>query len=219
MRFSSRFSKASGNQEVILDDAPKATRIGFTKGILSEFVGSSGYNMPRSKPLDTNEIHEKFCALIRDEADPWDYDNDSPWAALTSHLKECTWLEFYDFVELLGKLLLDSDDPFSSAQNHLFATYQNSLNTLLEEDSIGWSLDAASELHRQIPKALSQRLSSVGALVADKFGPAREHYQKSLNYLYKYPADEANAVKEMISALEMRSKNHCSWNIYFRRCH
>lgn len=206
MRFSARYQSDNQNPNLILEDAPRPTRIGYIKGILGSFVGDRktyrGHNN-RSEPLDTSETHEKFIALIRDEADPWDYDNQSSWSALVEHLKSCTWLEFYDFVELLGRLLLEvDDDPFASGKTTHFKSYQSKVNALLAEDRIGWSLNETSTLTRQIPESLSKRIKATERQLVDGFEAARVHYQKAQNFIYSYPIDEANCVKEIVSALE-----------------
>lgn len=206
MRFSARYQSDSQNPNLILEDAPRPTRIGFIKGILGEFVGdrksNGGYNS-RSQPLDTSEMHEKFIALIRDESDPWDYDDQSSWSALAEHLKSCTWLEFYDFVELLGRLLLEfDDDPFTSIKTSHFKNYQSKVNGLLAEDRVGWSLNETSILIRQIPESLSKRIKVTEHQLEDGFEAARIHYQKAQSFIYSYPIDEANCVKEIVSALE-----------------
>lgn len=206
MRFSARYQSDKQNQDLILEDAPRPTRIGYIKGILGSFFGDrktyGGYNN-RSEPLDTLETHEKFIALIRDESDPWDYDNQSSWSALVEHLKSCIWLEFYDFVELVGRLLLEvDDDPFASGKTSHFKSYQSKVNALLAEDRIGWSLNEVSSLTRQIPESLSKRIKATERQLADGFEAARIHYQKAQNFIYSHPIDEANCVKEIVSALE-----------------
>jgi hypothetical protein len=40
------------------------------------------------------------------------------------------------------------------------------------------------------------------ALLTDRFDTARAHYQKALTYLHQHPIDEANSIKEIVSALE-----------------
>lgn len=115
MRFSARFEASKGKRSQILEDAPRPTRIGFLKGVLGNFVGTDGtYRSPRKQPLETGEVHASFIALIQDEADPWDYDTESQWVALSNHLKQCAWGEFYDFIEHLGKLLIkkEAEGPF-----------------------------------------------------------------------------------------------------------
>lgn len=79
---------------------PKATRVGFYKGVLNQFIVTLG-RIPRPEPLDCHELHEKFCTLIRDESDPWDYSQESSWNGITYHLKDVSWQEFFDFVELV----------------------------------------------------------------------------------------------------------------------
>jgi hypothetical protein len=207
MRFSSRFSAPNrGENSIVLEDAPRPTRIGFIKGIMGEFVGEQQRYHPREQPLDVYETHQAFIALIRDEADPWDYSHESSTSALISHLKICSWLEFYDFVELVGSLLqnLEFEDPFSN-KNH-FVSYQSKVNALLQEDNIGWNLNEKSELVRQIPNTLASRVKNTEESLKDRFATARVHYQKAVTYLYKYPIDEANSIKEIVSALESVSK-------------
>lgn len=84
----------------------------------------------------------------------------------------------------------------------MFKAYQTRLNALFEEDGIGWSLNDASELYRQIPKALAQRVKATALALAGRYDAARGHFKKAQTYLYQHPIDEANAVKEMVSALE-----------------
>ncbi len=207
MRFSARYRATASNHVLVLEDAPRPTRIGFIKGILGDFVGNQSHYNKVTEPLETSEVHQKFIALIRDEADPWNYDNESSWGALTEHLKCCTWLEFYDFVELVGNLLTEVDqDPFSERKQGYFKQYQAKLNALLEEDGIGWSLNEDSELTRQIPKSLSDRVGSTEKQLANKYDAARIHYKKAIKYLYQHPIDEANCIKEIVSALESVSR-------------
>lgn len=207
MRFSARLEASKGKRALVLEDAPRPTRIGFIKGVLGAFVGTDGgYRHPRKEPLDITETHRAFVALIRDEADPWDYDDQSAWGALTHHLKECAWAEFYDFVELLGALLIkkEADGPFDEPE--YFKQYQTKVNALFQEDGIGWSLSDKAELYRQVPKSLAKRVTESEALLADRFDTARIHYQKALQYLHQHPIDEANSIKEIVSALESVSR-------------
>ena len=205
MKFSSRIRASESSRELVFDDAPKSTRVGFYKGILSHFIVSSG-RLPRPEPLDCYELHEKFCALIRDESDPWDYSQESNWDGLTYHLKEVSWMEFFDFVELVGKeLILKGDDPFQ-VETYSFESYQSKVNALFEEDLIGWRLDSNAELTRNIPQTLTSRVKSTKELIDNSFEPAREHYKKAVQYLYKHPIDPANSIKEIVSALESIGK-------------
>lgn len=202
MRFSARLEASKGPRALVLEDAPRKTRIGYIRGILSEFVGSGGRYSPRTEPLDTQETHQAFIALIRDEADPWDYDNNNEWTALTDHPKGCDWTEFYDFVELLGKLLQKKEDERPFDESGFFKSYSTKLNALFQEDGIGWSLGEKSELSRQTPRMLGTRAASAAAALKDEFEPARAHYQKATTYLYQHPIDEANSIKDIISAVE-----------------
>jgi hypothetical protein len=202
MRFSKRYEASKGNRAPVLEDAPRPTRIGFIKGILVSLVGDNETYGSRKEPLETTDVHRSFIALIRDEADTWDYDQQSAWAAITHHLKQCDWTEFFDFVELLGTLLIkkEADGPFDDPEH--FKEYQTAVNALFHEDGIGWTLSDKSELYRQVPKALARRIAGSESLLVDKFNAARVHYQKALTYLHQHPIDEANSIKEIVSALE-----------------
>uniref|UniRef100_UPI0003B77D2F hypothetical protein n=1 Tax=Halopseudomonas pelagia TaxID=553151 RepID=UPI0003B77D2F len=87
-----------------------------------------------------------------------------------------------------------------------FTDYQAKINALLQEDRIGWRLNDKSELHRQNPKAIADRIASTEGLLSDGFASARTHYQKSYQYLYQHPIDEANSIKEIVSAVESIAK-------------
>ena len=203
MRFSSRLTASQSPRSLVFEDAPRKTRIGYIKAVLPEFVGTSTRSYgQRAQPLDPYDTHQKFIALIRDESEPWDYDRESPMAALTEHLKGCEWPEFYDFIELLGQLLMKKDDevPFGDAE--YFAAYARKVNALLNEDGIGWNLNDKAELTRHIPSLVAARAEAARDALKDKFAPARVHYQKATDYLYRRPIDEANSIKEIVSAVE-----------------
>lgn len=207
MRFSARLEASKGKRPHVLEDAPRPTRIGFIKGVLGQFVGTNaGYGRRRKQPLDTGEVHSAFVALIRAESDPWDYDNESPWAAITHHLKECPWDEFYDFVELLGALLIkkEAEGPFDDPE--YFKPYQTQVNNLFQEDGIGWSLNDTSQLYRQVPKSLAKRIEATGSSLGARFDTARVHFQKAQAYIHQHPIDEAHSIKEIVSAIESVSK-------------
>lgn len=206
MRFSARIAASKGPRTLVYEDAPRAMRIGFLKGVLPQFVGSqSGYS-PKTHPLDTQDTHNSFCALIRDESDPWDYDQESSWSALSAHLKGCVWAEFYDFVELVGKLLVKKNDEIPFGTDRDFKDYQKKLNELFQEDGIGWSLNDSSELHRQVHPSVAKRMQSAKQALTSQFQGARLHYQKAETYLYQHPIDEANSIKEIVSAVESVAK-------------
>nr|MDP2192629.1 hypothetical protein [Rhodoferax sp.] len=203
MRFSSRLAANKAPRALIFEDAPRKTRIGYLKSVLPEFVGTTtrGYGQ-RTQPLDPHETHEKFIALIRDEAETWDYDRESSMSALTEHLKGCEWPEFYDFIELVGQLLKKKDDEVPFGDTEYFEAYTKKVNALLQEDGIGWNLNDKSELTRQIPRPVAKRAEAARDALKDKFAPARVHYQKATDYLYRHPIDEANSIKEIVSAVE-----------------
>lgn len=202
MRFSARLA-ANSKRLLVLEDAPRPLRVGYIKGVLGKFVGETNYiRQRREQPLDTRETHLAFIALIREEADPWDFDNESTWGALSHHLKDCNWSEFYDFVELVGSLLLEKDDEIPFDETCDFKNYQSQVNALLAEDGIGWTLNEKSELVRAHPKVLADGLAAAQQKLGSKFEQARAHYLKAAHYLHRHPIDEANSIKEIVSAVE-----------------
>ena len=203
MRFSSRLAANKAPRTLIFEDAPRKTRVGYLKSVLPDFVGIArrGYGQ-RAQPLDPQETHEKFIALIRDESDPWDYDHESSLGALNEHVKGCEWPEFYDFVELMGQLLKKKDEDVPFGDTEYIESYSQKVNALLQEDGIGWALNEKAELTRQMPRPVAKRAEAASEALKDKFAPARVHYQKATDYLYRHPIDEANSIKEIVSAVE-----------------
>lgn len=206
MKFSSRMQASAGTRDAIYDDAPKPTRVGFYKGVLSHFTSTGSGFRPQAQPLECYELHETFCALIREESEPWEYSQDNAWDGLIYHLREVSWMEFFDFVELVGKELLKKGDSPFQTEKYSYESYRSKVNALFEEDMIGWRLDVNAELTRSIPQALISRVESTKKVVKNSFEPAREHYRKAVQYLYQHPIDPANSVKEIVSALESIGK-------------
>lgn len=206
MRFSSRLSTKE-RREPIIDDAPRELRIGYIKQFLGDFVGEpQGRSQSRHQPLECREVHTKFIALIREEMEPWDFEGGSSWDQLKDHLKNCSWTDFFDFVEMIGKLLIEADDeiPFESGME--FSDYRQKVNELFMEDGIGWNLNEKSELQRHYSKAIAEKIKATEAIISDEFSSTRIHYLKASQYLHRHPIDEANCIKEIISAIESTAK-------------
>lgn len=202
MRFSARLAASKGQAALIVDDAPRATRIGYIRGVLANFIRDARSYRSNQEPLDAHETHDAWCALIRDEADPWDYDTNSSWIGLTDHIKACEWPQFYDLVELVGRLLMKKDDDTPFDDPGYFSAYRTQVNALLLEDNIGWSLNSEALLVRQVPNQLAKRAAAVEHSLVDRYATARVHYSKAVQYLVQHPVDIANSIKEMISAIE-----------------
>jgi len=203
MRFSARLKAKQNNQPLIFDDVPRITRIGFIKQVMPDFIGDAigSYGQVKT-PLSSLETHEKFIALIREESDPWDFDPQSSIGALIEHLKCCEWANFFDFVELIHKLLIACDEMVPFGEGDHADNYKNKVNSLFEEDGIGWRLSDNSELFKQMPRVTKHSSDAAQKLLQDKFFPARIHFKKAETYLYRYPTDQANSIKEIISAIE-----------------
>ncbi|WP_153066210.1 MULTISPECIES: AbiJ-NTD4 domain-containing protein [Xanthomonas] len=202
-RFSARLEKRG---PLIFDDAPAPLRIGYIKLLLPTYVGESqSTRIARREPLGINEVHELFLARCRIDGYPHEWGGSSSWEALTTHLKSSYWAQFFDFVELLAEMLIEENDriPFDSPAN--FDDYRVRINNLMDEENIGWKMDAHGELKRKI-RAMDRSISSAEAALDSRFKSAREHYRRSMSYLLSHPIDEANSVREIISALESVAK-------------
>jgi hypothetical protein len=53
---------------------------------------------------------------------------------------------------------------------------------------------------------LAESLARVETKLGERFENARLHYQKATNYLHRHPIDEANSIKEIISAVESAAR-------------
>ncbi|WP_285446325.1 hypothetical protein [Xanthomonas sp. fls2-241-TYG-148] len=202
-RFSARLENRG---PLIFDDAPATLRIGYIKLLLPTYVGESrSTRLARREPLGIDEVHELFLARCRIDGDPHEWGESSSWEALTTHLKSSCWAQFFDFVELLGEMLIEKNDciPFDSPAK--FDGYRVRINDLMDEENIGWQMDFHGELKRKI-RAMDRSITSAEAALDGRFRSAREHYRRSMRYLLTHPVDEANSIREIISALESVTK-------------
>ncbi len=202
-RFSARLATP---REPILDDAPASLRLGYVKIVLPPYLGET--NTPRhfrKEPLDTYETHEIFLARCRIDAEPHDWAESSSWQALTSHLKQCEWSLFFDFVELIAELLIEKDDSIPFDSDVQFSAYRTQVNILLGEENIGWQMDADGELRRKT-QAMKSAIVATDTALKKPYAIARQHYKRGLAALFSHPMDEATAIREVISALESAAK-------------
>lgn len=213
MLFSSRLKANQSNHKLIFDDVPLRTRIAFIRLILPDYLGES-WNSSRAstKPLEAREVHDTFLAVIRSEESTWDINNESVWDAIKHTVKTCEWAHFFDFVELIGDLLIKKEKEDSWVFDEFPTLYRDKVNKLFEEDLVGWRLNEQAVLTRKLPSSLSQKSESAQKLLKDKFEPAREHFRKAGSYLYQHPIDEANSIKEIISAVESVARTLTSKN-------
>jgi hypothetical protein len=204
-RFSSRFKydpKLPRNP--VVEEAPEGMRIAYMNAILAPLCWDGRYSDENSegRPLENYALKVEFCANARQEIPDFPA-RSSHWSDLKDLLANASWFNFYDFVESVGKMLKSAEehDPLQ-LQRFSFATYQQQLNELFSEDRIGWRLNDKSELERHIPASLAKRLAATDAALADKFEPARRHYQKAIGYTMGTQPDPENAIKEVTSAIE-----------------
>jgi hypothetical protein len=209
-RFSSRF-KYDPNlpKTTVFEDAPGSLRIAFINSILEPLTFDprhQGTN-PESRPLESFPLIKTFCSTARQEIPDFPGDT-SNWTDLKDTLISAVWFSFYDFVECVGKLLkIAEQNAFPDLpEQFTFATYKANVNELFAEERIGWRLNDKSELEKRISQFLAKRIAATDAVLADKFEPARKHYQKSIQYTLGTQTDPENAIKEVNSAVESVGK-------------
>lgn len=204
-KFSSRYKYDPRiPKQPILEDAPEILRIAYLNSILEPLTYSESWQLEAGRPLAAISLSKQFCGLARMEV-PKFPNFTSPWDDLKGLVKEGEWFNFYDFVELVGKALL-VEQRGSNSESWLaefgFDVYRHKVNDLFAEDRIGWRLDESSELVREIPKSLSDRLGATSARLVGDFAPGREHYLKAVRYVLGRPLDPENSIKEITSAVE-----------------
>ncbi|HAZ48742.1 MAG TPA: hypothetical protein DDW76_23450 [Cyanobacteria bacterium UBA11369] len=212
------FSRRQGydpNQpkDPILEDAPEWLRIYYIKKVLNHltFVDDDfRYRNSDRRPLGIKSLHENFCVLIREDTKGTYDDSSYCWEELTSHLRQCPWYQFYDFVELAGREVKEAEQSNEFEDEWIarfgFEAYRQSINQLFAENQVGWRLDKESQLGRPVPEVLIKNLEKAESDLKDDFEPARNHYKKAYRYLYEHPLDPENSIKEIVSAVESVAK-------------
>jgi AbiJ-like protein len=203
-KFSSRYNYDPHiPKETILEDAPEGLRIIYLNSILDPLAYTSESSNDDGRPLRIYALSKQFCRLARKEMPDFG-DFTSPWDDLKYLVKGGEWFNFYDFVEFVGKALLVEQRGANSdwLKDFGFDAYRKKVNELFGEDRIGWRLNESSELVREIPKSLADRLAATSARLVGDFAPAREHYLKAARYVSARPLDPENAIKEITSAVE-----------------
>lgn len=206
-KFSSRHGydpRDSGPER--LEDAPEWMRIQYTNGVLSPLTyvdDDSRYQNREGSPLGIKALGEKFFVALRQETDSNLYDSFHCWETLKDLVRAVEWYHFYDFVEIVGSEIRKAklkDPKFS------FEQYRTDVNDLFFENRVGWRLNAAGELQREMPSALQQLNEKTEAALKDEFEPARAHYRKAFRYTFERPVDPENGIKEIVSAIESVGK-------------
>lgn len=215
---STKFSSRHGldpkqPKELVFDSAPEWLRSIYLSDVLDPLTYMDmdhqlGNN--EGRPLGIKRLHEKFCAIIREETIDCYYDSNYAWEYLGNHLKACEWYQFYDFVELVV-----SEIEFAEEENFLerdpqekfgFEAYRNKVNDLFKEEKIGWRLSSRGELVREQHAVLQKRIEVVEDRLIDEYSPARAHYKKAHRFLVERPPDPENCIKEIVSAVESVTK-------------
>lgn len=206
-KFSSRYGfKPEEYREPVYDDAPKSLRALFINTILTKLTfidRDARYRMKR--PIGVKSLYEEYCVLIykapeEQYEDSW-HCND----ILENEIRNCEWYHFFDFVELVGIKMKEFESSGRGAdweKVFSFAAYRDAVNVLFEAGSIGWRLDADSNLKRELPEVLKKIITEVKEQTDNDFPGAYVHLKKAENFLFSRPGDFENAVKETIMAVE-----------------
>jgi hypothetical protein len=213
-RFSIKYSydKKIGNVPII-EDCPEWTRISFIS-ILEPLLFidfDDRYTNEEDTPIGIKSLIKKICRICRQEMDNEEWDSWHCQDNLFHRLKSLEWYYFYDSVELIAKELLETENNHFFDEKWIqkfgFKNFVNKINLLFKEDNIIWNLNNKGELTREIPTILSKTVEDTENELKDNFEPARKHYKKALQYIYTYPIDPENGIKEIISAIESIGKS------------
>lgn len=207
--FSKKFGYDKRAIEPIIEDAPEWTRNLYIEGILPSLLyvdGDSRYKNQDVRPIPAKSIHRDLCLKARTLMTDEDYDSWYCIDRLKEKLRVIEWYHFYDFIELVGVKLLANQDLYSFEPDKLnefgFNNYRQKVNDLFQQDNIQWHLNEQSNLVSPIPSVMQTALTNLEGSFTVKFEPARNHYRKSFTYLFQFPIDLENSVKEMVSSIE-----------------
>jgi hypothetical protein len=211
MRHGQIFKKYGYDEKVgkeIVEDFPEWTRVELLQ-IIEDLLFidmDSRYNNEDDRPIGIKDIHKKFSKIRRVEMDNDDHDSWICQERLFEHLKAASWYYIYDFIELISKELKNNEGNYLFEDEKLkefgFKSFQKEINQLFKEDSFVWRLNDMGEISRNIPEVLSKSVSSTETQLQDKFEPARNHYKKAIKYIFSFPIDSENGIKEIVSAIE-----------------
>lgn len=158
---------------MILNEAPGWLRLLYIKEILPRFVRfeDDGYSNGDkfSGPIYITGLAEKLCIMLKTELPRDGYE----WEYIRQKIKRCHWQEFYEIVEIVGRMLVrmhirlaenyikyqndeDSEKLFFLADEALkleicgYEVYQSAVNKLFLENFIGYELGDDSKIISRI---------------------------------------------------------------------
>ena len=208
-KFSSKFGFDKKTSQEIVEDAPEWTRIAFIDGILTDLLYidlDSRYGNPENRPLGIKMLHRDFGLSCRIQLQPEDYDSWFCQERFFQFIKSCQWYYFYDLVELTCRKLKESEGEYAFEVDKLnkfgFASFKKKVNDLFREDNIVWQLNDEGELIKTVPEVLQRLLDQTQGKLIDNLDPARLHYKKAFRYIFSFPTDTENGIKEIVSAVE-----------------
>lgn len=208
-RFSRKYEFDEKTGKEIEKDAPEWTRIAFVDGILADLLFidlDSRYKNPETKPIGAKTLHKEFALSCRVQLEQDDYDSWICEERLFDHIKGTKWYYFYDLVELIGRKLIENEGEYLFEDDKLYRfgydTYKKNVNELFKADNIVWQLNDNAELLKSTPEILSKIITDAEKSLIKGLAPARDHYKKAFKYIFTFPTDTENGIKEIVSAVE-----------------
>lgn len=208
-RFSKKYRYDEKVGQEIIEDFPEWSRIAYISDILENLLyvdQDSRYKNEEGRPIGIKYIHKKFLRIQRAQMEVEDYDSWYCQDRLFDHLKAAPWYYLFDFVELIATELKDKEDNYLFEEEKLkvygFKAYQKKINMIFKEDNFVWLLSDKGGISRNIPEVLNKTVNKTESKLTDKFEPARNHYKKSIQYIFSFPMDPENGIKEIICAIE-----------------
>lgn len=208
-KFSRKYGYDNKTTNEIIEDAPTWTRIGFIDGILKDLVyvdQDSRYKNIDGRPIGIKALHKEFAFSCRIQLEVADYDSWYCEERLYDQIKAVSWYYFYDLVEMIGKKLKEIEGEYlfeeEKRKTYGYANYKKKINELFVNDRIVWQLNDDSELTKSIPEVLQNVINKTEKELINNLNPARIHYKKAYKYLFSFPIDTENGIKEIVSAIE-----------------
>jgi AbiJ N-terminal domain 4 len=143
------------------------------------------------------------CRVLRVLPKEYNWTDEPVWNEVQTLLYECPWPKVYDIIEATYQEL---EKPFSSAAfccDTPAADFENDLNSVFEENGIGWKSVAGHVETRGTESFQTAVSSASSALAAAGLATASSEIHEAIQDLSRRPtADLTGAVQHAMAALE-----------------
>ena len=186
-RFSLRHSIEPTPEQPIFDDAPARLRFFTMQFLKNNFYANVAYETV-ADALCVPELLSAEMPII------------GQWEPIWAQVSCCEWWQLFNLLEAIYRYL-----PHMSSGQELI--YMQKLNDVFAEESIGWRMNGAGHLERQLPDAAKTQVESLfRELQAPRFSPALEHVKAAHTAYNGHPRRGREVCSEVFDALESMAK-------------